>query len=174
MLNRIRYDYLGILTVFLVALCGVVALFVNSFIVAHIDEGSADNVQGVEKRFTLSGSLPMQATNILFCRASVGPAGRLLIYRFSAPADELHRHAELEFASHWAGLKVIQTPASSSPITSERIRFIRDAYSADATWLLPPANASGTIYRSAHGGGGSHPLIYVDEINATLYFDMSD
>ncbi len=49
---------------------------------------------------TISKTLPNSATQVRFLRASVGLGGRLRLYRFTAPVDDLHLHAETEFKAH--------------------------------------------------------------------------
>jgi hypothetical protein len=123
---------------------------------------------------TLSQSLPATATNVRHCRAAVGMGGRLRVYRFSAPAADLHAHAVAEFTSHWDKPQLKQTPGSSSPITNHDIALYKSGFGIDADWMLPPADAVGTIYQSADGQSSHRPLIFVDETHAVLYFQMTD
>ncbi|MFO0913767.1 MAG: hypothetical protein U0795_12475 [Pirellulales bacterium] len=123
---------------------------------------------------TLSGSLPQTATDIRYCRASVGMGGRLLIYRFSAPAADLHRHAQAEFAAHRDKPQLQKTPSSSSPITDRNIELYRSGFGVVADWMLLPSNAVGTLYESADARSSHRPTIFVDDVNGVLYFQMTD
>jgi|GEM_PF-1428873 hypothetical protein len=123
---------------------------------------------------TLSESLPETAINIRYCRASLGMGGHLLIYRFSAPVDDLHAHAEKEFAAHRYKLKFKKTPNSKSPITERDIKLHKEGFGIDADWMLPPADTLGTLYTSADGQISHQPRIFVDDKNGVLYFQMTD
>jgi hypothetical protein len=123
---------------------------------------------------TLSGSLPETATNVRYCRASVGMGGRLLIYRFSAPAADLHAHAHAEFTAHWDKPQLQKTPSSASPITDHEINLYKTGFGIDADWILPPSNALGTLYESSDGQFSHRPTIFVDDENGVLYFRMTD
>ena len=123
---------------------------------------------------TLSQSLPQSATNIRYCRASVGMGGRLRIYRFSAPVADLHTHAENEFAAHWDKPQLKKIPDSTSPITDRRNALHESTYRIDVSWMLPPPDVVGTLYESADGQSSHRPTIFVDEAHGVLYFQMTD
>ncbi|MCS7468293.1 hypothetical protein NZK35_16700 [Stieleria sp. ICT_E10.1] len=123
---------------------------------------------------TLSESLPKTATEVRYCRASVGMGGRLLIYRFSAPDADLHAHAQAEFAAHWDKPKLKTIPGSTSPITDHEVKLYKSGFGIDADWMLPPSNAVGTLYESADGQFSHRPTIFVDDANGVLYFQMTD
>lgn len=123
---------------------------------------------------TLSRSLPRTATNVHYCRASVGMGGRILIYRFAAPVADLHAHALTEFAAHWDKPQSKSTSGSASPITEYEIQLYESGFGIECDWLLPPANAVGTLYESADGQFSHRPTIFVDETNEVLYFRMAD
>ena len=123
---------------------------------------------------TLSQSLPKTAKNVRFCHASVGLAGRLMIYRFSAPVPDLHAHAQNEFAAHWDKPQSKNTPGVTSPISSDDIESYKEDFGIDAGWILPPSNALGTLYEPADGQLSHRPTIFVDETNGVLYFQMTD
>ena len=123
---------------------------------------------------TLSASLPETATNVRYCRASVGMGGRLLIYRFSAPVSDLHAHAQAEFAAHWDKPQLKKTTSSRSPITDHEIKLYKTGFGIDADWMLPPPNALGTLYESADEQFSHRPTIFTDDENGVLYFQMTD
>jgi hypothetical protein len=123
---------------------------------------------------TLSQSLPKTAANVRHCRASVGMGGRLLIYRFSAPKADLHAHAQNEFAAHWDKPQLKKIPDSKSPITDHEITLYKTGFGIDADWMLPLADAVGTLYESADGQFSHRPTIFVDDTNGVLYFQMTD
>jgi hypothetical protein len=123
---------------------------------------------------TVCQSLPDTAASVRFCRASVGLGGRLLLYRFDAPKSDLHLHARTEFDSHWDRPPVTVTPNQPSPFTSRNVAFIRESFGVDASWMLPPDDAIGTVYKSADGQYSHRPSIFVDETHDTLYFVMMD
>ncbi len=123
---------------------------------------------------TLSQSLPKTAANVRFCRASVGMGGRLLIYRLSAPAADLTAHAHSESAAHRDKPQLKKTPGSTSPLTDHEIAMYKSGFGIDADWMLPPSNATGTLYQSADGQSSHRPTIFVDDANGVLYFQMTD
>jgi len=141
----------------------------------HINQSVGfTNVTTDAKSSTLSQTLPNSATDVRHCRASVGMGGRLLIYRFSAPVADLHTHAQAEFAAHWDKPQLKKTPDSPSPITVREITLYESGFGIDAGWMLPPSNAVGTLYESADGQFSHRPLVFVDEANGVLYFQMTD
>jgi len=123
---------------------------------------------------TLSGSLPESATNVRHCRASVGMGGRLLVYRFSAPVADLHTHAKTEFAAHRDEPQLMKVPGSASPITDHEIKLYESGCGIDCEWMLPPPDAVGTLYESADGQSSHRPIVFVDDTNGVLYFQMTD
>ncbi len=123
---------------------------------------------------TLSESLPQTATDIRYSRASVGMGGRLLIYRFSAPAADLHAHAQAEFAAHWHKPPLRKTTGSASPIGDDELQLYKTTFGIDGDWMLPPPNSMGTLYESADGQHSHRPTIFVDDVNGVLYFQMTD
>ncbi|MGB7345759.1 MAG: hypothetical protein WBD20_16200 [Pirellulaceae bacterium] len=123
---------------------------------------------------TISHQLPESAEQIRYLRASVGLGGRLRIYRFTAPVADLHQHAIAEFDAHWHRPGYLAKPNAASPFEPRDVKLIADFCGASAEWLLPPANASGTIYEPADGESSHRPIIFVDEINSVLYFRMTD
>jgi len=122
----------------------------------------------------LSESLPQTATNVRYCRASAGICGRLLLYRFAAPVEDLHRHAEAEFAAHWDKPKPEKTSSTASPITDGEVKSYKSAFGVHVNWMLPLADATGTVYHSSDGQVSHRPTIFVDESNGVLYFRMTD
>ena len=102
-------------------------------------------------RMTLCGSLPATATKIHYCSGSVGMGGRLRIYRFSAPLEDLHSHALNEFAAHWDKPKVTKSAAVSSPITEHEVERYKSAFGVKVEWMLSPSTVTGTLYESADG-----------------------
>ena len=132
------------------------------------------SVTAQAKSNTLSQSLPASATNVRHCRASVGLGGRLLIYRFSAPVSDLHKHARNEFAAHWDNLRPQKTPNSPPPISEHEASMWESGFGIEGGWMLPPADSVGTIYRSADGQVSHRPVIFVDDENGVLYFKMTD
>lgn len=123
---------------------------------------------------TLSKTLPDSASQVRFRRASVGMGGRLLLYRFTAPIDDLHLHAETEFNAHWDHPGFTATPNSPSPFDLRDVKRNSVFYGGDTNWMLPPDNAVGTIYAPQDGRSSHRPLIFVDEANGVLYFQMTD
>lgn len=158
--------------VLFVVLC-VFLYFVMTSPLVNQSEGYVENTPDA-RSYTLSGSLPDSATKIRYCQASVGMGGRLLLYRFSGSIDELHSHAEAEFAAHWDKPQVEETPNSPSPFTQHNIEFVEAGFGVDAAWMLPPADAIGTVYASADGQSSHRPTILVDEAHGVLYFWMTD
>ena len=123
---------------------------------------------------TLCGALPATATDVRHCSGSVSMGGRLLLYRFSAPLPTLHAHARAEFAAHWDKPTVSSTPASASPLTEKDISQMTASFGANFDWMVPPANAIGTVYISSDGQTSHRPTIFVDATNGVLYFWMTD
>lgn len=141
----------------------------------HVTQSSGyANVTSDAVAATLSKSLPKTATNVRYCRASVGMGGRLLIYRFSAPVTDLHAHAQAEFGAHWDKPQLKKAPGSTSPITDHEIKLHKTGFGIDTDWMLPPSNAVGTLYESADGQFSHRPTIFVDDANGVLYFQMTD
>jgi hypothetical protein len=136
-------------------------------------EGYVENTPDTGS-ITLSGTLPDSATKIRFCRVSVGMGGRLLVYRFSGRIDELKSHAEAEFAAHWDKPQVEATPNSASPFTQHDIEFTESGFGVKVPWMLPPADAVGTVYASSDGQTSHRPTIFVDASHGVLYFWMTD
>lgn len=142
---------------------------------AHVTESDGfTNLTAAAEANTLSQSLPKTATQLRYCRVSVGMGGRLLLYRFSAPVADLHNHAQTEFAAHWDKPKLKTIPNSTSPITEHDVNLYRDGFGVDADWMLPPPDDTGTIYTSDDGQSSHRPTIFVDETNSVLYFRMTD
>lgn len=159
------------------AVCVLLVLFLALFgrtLLTHVTESNGYvSVNGASVATTLCGSFPKSATAIRSCTGSVGLQGRLLAYRFSAPVDDLHVHAQKEFAAHWDSVTFKRTQNSRSPITEHDIDGIR-SYGVEADWMLPPSDAVGTVYESTDGMHSHRPTIFVDERNRTLYFIMTD
>lgn len=123
---------------------------------------------------TISGSLPPNATKVQYCSASVGMGGRLLLYRFSAPATDLHAHAQTEFAAHWDKPQFKKTTGVPSPITDHEVSLYKTGFGVDAKWMLAPPNVIGTLYESSDYQISHRPTIFVDDANEVLYFQMTD
>ncbi len=123
---------------------------------------------------TLSHQLPKSATDFRFCRASVGMGGRLLLYRFAAPVDELNAHAISEFEAHWDRTGYKATRNAPSPFDEHDIKRNSEFYGGNADWMLPATDAMGTLYEPADGQLSHRPTIFVDETNRVLYFQMTD
>lgn len=141
----------------------------------HVEQSSGETVASVDsKAATISGSLPPTATRIQYCRASVGMGGRLLLYRFSAPAADLHAHAQAEFSAHWDKPLWKKASGVESPITEGEINRYDTEYGVNATWMLASPNVTGTRYESSDGQFSRRPTIFVDESNEVLYFRMTD
>jgi hypothetical protein len=157
----------------LFALVSVLFVFgMNRPYVRQSDGYTSRNEEAVS--VTLSQSLPDPATNVRYCRSSVGLGGRMVAYRFSAPPADLHAHAEAEFAAHWDARKLTQTLNSPSPISVNNISLLKSAYGVDAEWIMPPDGTIGTLYESADGKFSHGPRIFVDDSNSVLYFLMTD
>ena len=123
---------------------------------------------------TISHRLPESANEFRFCRASVGMGGRLLVYRFAAPIDDLNTHAVSEFDAHWDRPGYEATPSVQSPFDDRDVKRNSEFYGGDAGWMVPPLDAIGTLYQPADGQLSHRPLIFVDETNGFLYFQMTD
>ncbi|PAY19904.1 hypothetical protein CKO51_08700 [Rhodopirellula sp. SM50] len=123
---------------------------------------------------TISHKLPESATEFRFCRASVGIGGRLLLYRFTAPIDDLNAHAIAEFDAHWDRPGYKATPDVPSPFDEHDVKRNSEFYGGNADWMLPQAGAIGTLYEPADGQLSHRPTIFVDETNGVLYFQMTD
>lgn len=122
---------------------------------------------------TVSGTLPSAAKEIRYCRVSVGMGGRLLIYRLSAPADQLHAHALDEFENHWLKPNPKIEQNALSPFV-EYDRMWRSAYGVEVDWMVSPPGIRGTLYSPADGNSSHQPLIFIDDVNSVLYFQMTD
>ncbi len=123
---------------------------------------------------TISGSLPPNATKVQYCRASVGMGGRLLLYRFSAPAADLHAHAQAEFAAHWDKPQFKKSIGVPSPITEHEVGLYKTGFGVDVDWMLAPPDVVGTLYESSDDQFSHRPTIFVDDANEVLYFQMTD
>jgi hypothetical protein len=97
-----------------------------------------------------------------------------MIYRFTAPLPVLHAHAKAEFAAHWDKPQTAVTPASSPPFTEKDIALITTGFGVTADWMVPPADAVGTMYMSADGQFSHRPAVFIDTKNSVLYFYMTD
>ncbi len=124
--------------------------------------------------YTISHTLPDSATQIRFLSASVGMGGRLRLYRFAAPIDDLNAHAVSEFDAHWDRPGYKATPNAVSPFDEHDVKRNSEFYRGNADWMLPPPNAVGTLYEPADGNWPHRPMIFVDETNGVLYFQMTD
>ncbi|WP_404308966.1 hypothetical protein [Neorhodopirellula lusitana] len=124
--------------------------------------------------FTISHSLPDSANQIRFLRASIGMGGRLRLYRFAAPVDDLDAHAVAEFDAHWDRPGYKATPDTLSPFDEHDVKRNSEFYGGNADWMLPPADAIGTLYEPADGQLSHRPMIFVDKTNGVLYFQMTD
>ena len=141
----------------------------------HVTQSNGETDVSVDSNAaTISGSLPPNATRVQYCRASVGMGGRLLLYRFSAPAADLHKHAQTEFAAHWHKPRFKKTIGVPSPITEHEINFYKNGFGVNAEWMLAPPEVVGTLYESSDGQFSHRPKIFVDEANDVLYFQMTD
>jgi len=141
----------------------------------HVEQSSGETVVSVDsKAATISGSLPPTATKIQYCLASVGMGGRMRLYRFSAPAADLHAHAQAEFSAHWDKPPWKKTSGVESPITEGEINSYYTGYGVNATWMLAPPNVTVTLYESSDGQFSRRPTIFIDETNEVLYFRMTD
>ena len=160
----------------LIAIFGVLGLFgfyaygMTRANITQSDGFTAITPEAVDS--TLSGALPEAAIRIRHCYVSVGVAGRLQLYRFSAPIEELHEHAKAEFAAHWDNPFPAVTFGETAPFTN--VGNYESGYGITADWMVPPDTAIGTIYTSSDGHSPHVPTIFVDETNRTLYFYMSD
>lgn len=122
---------------------------------------------------SISGTLPANASRVRYCNVSVGLAGRLSLYRFSAPVEELHEHALNEFASHLEEIEPIVEQGVPSPINADLIVSYSKGFGVEPTWMLPASDSAGALYYDPEGS--SHrPTIYIDEGNEVLYFFMTD
>lgn len=169
-----RWFYRGVL------LAGVLCLILAALLVwgmnrplVRASEGyiSADKTP---PDITLCGSLPQSAKDVRYVCASVGMGGRFRAYRFSASLDELHAHAAAEFANHWDKPAPTRSDNGASPFSVEDMQRYRKFYHADVDWMVAPEEAIGTLYASADGQSSHRPTIFVDEVNAVLYFLMTD
>ena len=150
-------------------------LFVIGMNRAHVTQSNGfTNVTPEAENTTLSQTLPKTASEIQYCRASVGMGGRLLLYRFPVPVSDLHDHAKAEFAAHWDKPKLKVVPNTTSPFTGEEIALHKTGFGIDVTWMLPPSSDIGTVYASDDGRSSHRPIIFVDETNSVLYFQMTD
>ena len=141
----------------------------------HVTQSSGETVVSADANAaTISGSLPPTATKVQYCRASVGMGGRLLLYRFSAPAADLHVHAQKEFAAHWHKPQFMKRSGVNSPITENDIKLYKTGFGVEAAWMLTPPDVVGTLYESLDGQFSHRPTIFVDDTNEILYFQMTD
>lgn len=150
-------------------------LLANGMNRAHVMQSNGETVVTEDaKAATISGSLPPAATQVQYCRASVGMGGRLTLYRFSAPAADLHAHAQAEFAAHWHKPQWKKTTGVPSPLNEHVLTLYRTGFGVNAAWMSAPPNAVGTLYESADGQSSHRPTIFVDDANEVLYFQMTD
>ena len=150
-------------------------LFVFGMNRPHVTRSNGETDVSVDSNAaTISGSLPPNATRVQYCSASVGMGGRLLLYRFSAPAADLHKHAQTEFAAHWHKPQCKKTTHVPSPITEHEVSLYKTGFGVDAKWMLAPPDVVGTLYESSDGQFSHRPTIFVDDANEVLYFQMTD
>ena len=150
-------------------------LFVIGMNRAHVTQSNGfTNVNPEAEKTTLSHTLPKTASEIRYCRASIGMGGRLLLYRFTAPVSDLHNHAKAEFAAHWDKPKLKVVPNSTSPFAAAEIALHKTSFGIDVNWMLPLSSDIGTVYVWEDGRSSHRPIIFVDETNSVLYFKMSD
>lgn len=121
---------------------------------------------------TLSGTLPISATNVRYVQASVGLGGRLLLYRFNAPLSDLQDHVKAEFAAHWDKPTPKVANNALAPITDPS--QYKSGFGISSEWMVPPTSSNGTLYISDDGQVSHRPMIYIDETSHTLYFYMTD
>lgn len=141
----------------------------------HVTQSNGETTVSAEANTaTICGALPVTATKVQYCRASVGMGGRLLLYRFSAPAADLHTHAQAEFDAHRHKPQCKKATGVASPITKHDISRYKKGFGVDADWMLTSPNCVGTLYESSDGQFSHRPTIFVDETNEVLYFRMTD
>lgn len=157
----------------------VPAIFVGIGMYIPIPQGSSGftTVTTEAESYTLSGAFPPGAHKVCYGRSARGMGGRLLVYRFSAPLNELQDHANAEMhakqANHRDHFEVEVVPDESSPFSEQTVEFDCDMR-LDTSWMLPEPDAVGTVYRPKDGLVSHRPVIFIDEPNEILYFRMTD
>jgi len=119
---------------------------------------------------TLTGAFPENATNIYFASASVGPGGRLKMYRFDAPVDELMIHAYSEASNYWEEVTVVTSSVTQTKFDQEF--FQRAYYVNDLSWFDIEKIEDGLEFRT--GDHSSYPTMWVDKKRERFYLFMSD
>ena len=119
---------------------------------------------------TLTGAFPESATNIYFASASVGPGGRLKMYRFDAPVDELMIHAYSEASNHWEKVTVVTSSVTQVEFDQEFIQ--RSYFVKDLSWFDVDKIEDGVELRT--GDHSSYPTMWVDRKRERFYLFMSD
>jgi hypothetical protein len=119
---------------------------------------------------TLTGAFPESATNIYYASASVGPGGRLMMYRFDAPIDELMIHAYSEASNYWEEVTVVTSSVTHAEFDQES--FQRAYYVKDLSWFDIEKIADGLEFRT--GDHSSYPTMWVDRERERFYLFMSD
>ena len=119
---------------------------------------------------TLTGAFPESATNIYFATASVGPGGRLKMYRFDAPVAELMRHAYSEASNHWEKVTVVTSSVTQAEF--DQALFQNAYHVKDLSWFDVETIEDGVEFRT--GDHGAYPTMWVDRTRERFYLLMSD
>ena len=119
---------------------------------------------------TLTGAFPESATNIYFASASVGPGGRLKVYRFDAPVADLMRHAYSEASNHWEEVTVVTSSVAQAEF--DQAFFQRAYHVKDLSWFDVEGIEDGVEFKT--GDHPSYPTMWVDRKRERFYLYMSD
>jgi hypothetical protein len=118
-------------------------------------------------------SFPDSARKIRYALGSVGIGGRLSIYCFTAPFEDLHSHAKQMFVGV-SPPNLSITPNSDSFFGEHELELVKEAFDVDASWMLPEPEAKGVLYTPASDMTSRMPRIFVDEKASVLYYMLTD
>jgi hypothetical protein len=119
---------------------------------------------------TASGAFPTTASNIYFAVASVGTGGRLKMYRFDAPVDDIIQHAYAEASNHWSEVSITVTNVTQESFDHDH--FQRAYYVKDLKWFDIESITDGFKLRT--GDAPSYPRMWIDKERGRFYLLMSD
>ncbi|MBB02619.1 MAG: hypothetical protein CMJ47_08240 [Planctomyces sp.] len=172
-----RVLYRTVIAIALLVFVPAILLGIGMFIPYPQGSSGFTTVTPEAESYTLSGSFPPGAYDVRYGRSARGMGGRLLVYRFSAPLNELHDHAVKEMhakqTDHRDHFEIEVARNEPSPFSEQMVEFDRDMR-LDTSWILPEPDATGTIYRPKDGLLSHRPVIFVDETNEIVYLRMTD
>ena len=121
--------------------------------------------------FTLSGSLPVSATNFLYVSASVGLGGRCTLYRFEAPYQDCFEHAMKELQTKWKPSE-IKTNSIAQPVAD--MQYVQRAYQVGPMPWFDVLKISKGVEFTIDPTSGQPPVIWIDQDRNILFFYWTD